>query len=134
MKLRSFLPVALVSLSLVAAAGTSAHAGGPKRLTAALDALRNSQKQLEEAKEPPAALHEKSLAAVTKAIAAVEKEIQAYNDSLAAQKAKADAPKTPDPKADPKAAKPAPPKPPTPPAKPTAPKPPAPKPTEETVD
>jgi septal ring factor EnvC (AmiA/AmiB activator) len=131
-KLRSSLQVVVLAFSLVSFSAAPAQAGGPKRLSAALEALKNSQKQLEEAKEPPAALHEKSLAAVTKAIAAVEKEIQAYNDLLAAQKAKAAEPKTPE-KADPKVAKPAAPTKPTPPA-PAKPKP-APKPAaEETVD
>ena len=97
-------------LALAAALATAtltpvdAYAGGPRRLTAALDALKNAQKQLEEAKEPPAALHEKSLAVVRKAVEAVEKEIKAYNDQEAAAKSKAAEPKV-DPKADPKASK-----------------------------
>lgn len=92
-----FAPVC--ALLFVVAAAPSAQAG-PKRLTAALEALRNSEKQLEDAKEPPAVFHDKSLAAVRQAIAAVEREIKAYNDAEAKAKAKADAPK--DGKADPK--------------------------------
>lgn len=108
------LLVVSAALAVSSLAPTAAHAAGPKRLSAALEALRNSQKQLEDAKQPPAALHEKSLAAVRKAIEAVEKEIKAYNDLEAAAKAKAAEPPKPEPKpaesksADPKSGKPKP--------------------------
>lgn len=82
---RWFSPLCTVVVVLTMSVSASA---GPKRLTAALEALRTSQKQLEDAKEPPAAFHDKSLAAVKQAIAAVEREIKAYNDAEA--KAKAD--------------------------------------------
>lgn len=57
-----------------------AEAAKPKRLSAALSALQSCKKQLADAKDPPATLHQKSLSAVDQAIAAVEREIKAYED------------------------------------------------------
>lgn len=55
-----------------------AEAARPKRLSSALSALQSCKKHLEDAKDPPAAFHQKSLNAVDQAIAAVEREIKAY--------------------------------------------------------
>ena len=63
-------------------------AAGPKRLSAALSALQNSQKQLEEAKDPPSPFHQQSMLLVKQAIGAVEREIKAYNDLEAKKKSK----------------------------------------------
>jgi hypothetical protein len=58
-----------------------AEAAKPKRLSQALSALQAGKKHLEDAKEPPAAFHQKSIAAVDQAIAAVEREIKAYGEA-----------------------------------------------------
>jgi hypothetical protein len=80
-------PLALTLAGLLAyswagpVAVATAEAAKPKRLSAALAALQSSKKHLEDAKDPPATFHQKSISAVDQAIAAVEREIKAYGDT-----------------------------------------------------
>lgn len=87
-KLSTFVLIALLFAVVSRDAVPSAEAAGPRRLSAALSALKSSQKQLEEAKDPPAPFHAQSMLLVKQAIGAVEREIKAYNDLEAKQKAK----------------------------------------------
>ncbi len=87
-KLSTFVLAAALAVVISRDAIPSAEAAGPKRLSAALSALKNSQKQLEEAKDPPSPFHQQSMLLVKQAIGAVEREIKAYNDLEAKQKAK----------------------------------------------
>jgi hypothetical protein len=87
-KMSTFVLVAALAAIVSRDAVPSAEAAGPRRLSAALSALKSSQKQLEEAKDPPAPFHAQSMLMVKQAITAVEREIKAYNDLEAKQKAK----------------------------------------------
>ena len=87
-KVSTFVLVAALAAVVSKDAVPTAEAAGPKRLSAALAALKSGQKQLEEAKDPPSPFHQQSMVLVKQAIGAVEREIKAYNDLEAKQKAK----------------------------------------------
>ena len=87
-KVSTFVLAAALGIVVSKDAVPSAEAAGPKRLSAALSALKSGQKQLEEAKDPPSPFHQQSMVLVKQAIGAVEREIKAYNDLEAKQKTK----------------------------------------------
>lgn len=108
-KISTLVLTGVLALVLTRDSFAVAEAAGPKRLSAALSALKSSKKHLEEAKDPPAGFHTKSIASVDQAIAAVEREIKALEDAQAKAKAKGetdkDKPKDKDAKKGDKSAK-----------------------------